>query len=78
MMVSCGGYKYYYDGDLSIVGHRIYYESQDRVTYPRNQTSMFLFIHFILLFNIIIFMVLNSHPNVSYVILPMFLLSLSL
>ena len=68
MMVSCGGYKYY-DGDLSIVGHRIYYESQDGVTYPRNQTSMIFIIIIIIyyLFYFFFFQILTPmFPMLSF------------
>ena len=37
IVVRCGGWMYA-DGDVSVVGQRIYYES-DGALYPRNQTG---------------------------------------
>ena len=42
VVVSCGGWEYY-DGDKSIVGWEVYYESEDGASYPRNQTGLYIF-----------------------------------
>ena len=41
VVVSCGGWEYY-DGDKSIVGVEVSFESEDTTKYPRNQTGILL------------------------------------
>ena len=41
VVVRCWGWMYA-DGDLSVLGHRVYYESTGSF-YPRNQTGIYLF-----------------------------------
>ena len=52
IVVSCGGWEYY-DGDKSIVGVEVYYETQDGDNYPRNQTGIFF--HFFVFFSFLFF-----------------------
>uniref|UniRef100_A0A7S4NUI1 GPS domain-containing protein n=1 Tax=Paramoeba aestuarina TaxID=180227 RepID=A0A7S4NUI1_9EUKA len=37
VVVRCGGWSFF-DGDMGIVGQRVYYQSSDGAQYPRNQT----------------------------------------
>ena len=44
-VVRCGGWMFS-DGDMSIVGQRVYYQSSDGPQYPRNQTCLLSFSFF--------------------------------